>query len=57
MDDFWIFAVCTLLSKLRREERLNNNIEYESPRDLFFMALEYLKLSTVEANAGDGEGD
>lgn len=41
-DDFWIYATCSLLSKLRREARLPQTIPFTTFRSLFIIALDHL---------------
>jgi hypothetical protein len=43
-DDFWTFASCVLLSKLRRNQRLPEVIHFDSCRDLFYKVLVAMKL-------------
>lgn len=42
-DPFWVFALCVLLSKLRRDQRLPLVVDFQSCRDLFFKTLAVLK--------------
>ena len=44
-DDFWIFASCVLLSRVRRGSQLPATIRFLSPRDLFYKALELIRIA------------
>ena len=44
-DDFWIFATCGLISKLRREDLLPSTVDFDSFRDLFDSMLVYCNKS------------